>query len=67
LKRTKALRLLHFPSGQRELLCTLLSTTNDDLWKFTLPDGRTPRQAVDFIQPYLADKNKWLADGRGRT
>ena len=30
---------------------------------FPLPDGRTPRDAVDFIYPYLADKNKWLADG----
>jgi hypothetical protein len=44
-------------------LCVLLSTTNNDFWKITLPDGTTPRNAVDFIYPYLADKNQWLADG----
>ena len=66
LKRTKPYGYSIFQADNVSLLCALLSTTDDDLWKFTLPDGRTPRQAVDFIQPYLADKNKWLADGRGQ-
>lgn len=66
LKRTKPYGYSIFQADNLATLCVLLSTTNEDLWKFKLPDGRTPKQAVDFIYPYLADKNKWLADGRGK-
>ncbi|HEX4119970.1 MAG TPA: alginate lyase family protein [Verrucomicrobiae bacterium] len=66
LKRTKPYGYSIFQADNLALLCVLLSTPQEDLWKFQLPDGRTPREAVDFIYPYLADKNKWLADGRGR-
>ncbi len=63
LARTKPYGYSIFQADNVAILCVLLSTTNEDFWKFTLPDGRTPRNAVDFIYPYLADKNKWLADG----
>lgn len=66
LKRTKPYGYSIFQADNLSTLCVLLSTTNDDLWKFTLPDGRNPRKAVDFIYPYLKDKNQWLADGRGK-
>jgi len=66
LKRTKPYGYSIFQADNLALLCDLLSTPDDDLWKFRLPDGKTPRQAVDFIYPYLVDKNKWLSDGRGR-
>lgn len=66
LKRTKPYGYSIFQADNLATLCVLLSTASDDLWKFTLPDGRTPKDAVDFIYPYLADKNKWLADGRGK-
>ena len=66
LKRTKPYGYSIFQADNLAILCVLLSTTNEDFWKFTLPDGRTPKQSVDFIYPYLADKDKWLADGRGK-
>ena len=66
LKRTKPYGYSIFQADDLSTLCVLLSTPDDDLWKFTLPDGRAPRNAVDFIYPYLLDKNKWLADGRGK-
>jgi hypothetical protein len=66
LKRTKPYGYSIFQADNLSALCVLLSTPDDDLWKFTLPDGRTPRNAVDFIAPYLADKSKWLADGHGQ-
>jgi hypothetical protein len=65
-KRTKPYGYSIFQADNLALLCDLLSTPNDDLWRFQLPDGRTPRQAVEFIYPYLVDKNKWLQEGRGR-
>jgi hypothetical protein len=66
LKRTKPYGYSIFQADNLAILCGLLSTTNEDLWKFTLPDGRTPKNAMNFIFPYLADKNQWLADGRGK-
>ena len=66
LKRTKPYGYSIFQADNLAILCVLLSTGNEDLWKFTLPDGRTPKLSVNFIYPYLADKDKWLADGRGR-
>ena len=66
LKRTKPYGYSIFQADNVATLCLELSTPAENLWKFKLPDGRTPRQAVDFIYPYLADKNKWLAEGRGK-
>ncbi len=37
----------------------MLSTPQDDLWKFELPDGRGIRKAVAYLQPFLANKSKW--------
>jgi hypothetical protein len=66
LKRTKPYGYSIFQADNLATLCVLLSTTNEDFWKLTLPDGRTPGKAMEFIFPYLADKSRWLADGRGR-
>lgn len=66
LKRTKPYGYSIFQADNLATLCVLLSTTNEDFWRIKLADGRTPKNAVDFIYPYLADKNKWLADGRGK-
>ncbi len=64
LARTKPYGYSIFQADNLATLCTVLSTPSEDFWKFKLPDGRTPRQAIDFIYPYLADKTRWLADGR---
>ena len=64
LKRTKPYGYSIFQADNLAELCVLLSTPHEDFWKLALPDGRTPRNAVDFIYPYLVDKNQWLADGR---
>lgn len=66
LKRTKPYGYSIFQADNVAILCLLLSTPDDDLWKFKLPDGDTPLESTEFIYPYLADKSKWLADGRGK-
>ena len=66
LARTKPYGYSIFQADNLATLCVLLSTTNEDFWKIRLPDGRAPRQAADFIFPYLEDKHKWLADGYAR-
>lgn len=59
LKRTKPYGYSIFQLDNMATLCQLLSTPNDDLWKFELPDGRGIRKAVAFMYPYLADKSTW--------
>ena len=59
LRRTKPYGYSIFQLDNMATLCQVLSTTNDDLWTFTLPDGRSIRKAMEFMYPYLADKSKW--------
>ncbi len=66
LKRTKPYGYSIFQADNVAILCVLLSTPENDMWKFKLPDGGTPLKSTEFIYPYLADKQKWLADGRGK-
>lgn len=66
LHRTKPYGYSIFQADNTAILCVLLSTPQEDMWKFKLPDGNTPLKSVEFIYPYLADKQKWLADGRGK-
>jgi hypothetical protein len=63
LKRTKPYGYSIFQADNVAILCMLLSTSGEDLWKFKLPDGNTPLKSVEFLYPYIADKQKWLADG----
>ena len=41
------------------MICRVLSTQGDDLWHYTLPDGRGMQKAVEFLHPYIVDKSKW--------
>ncbi len=59
LARTKPYGYSIFQLDNLATLCRVLSTTNDDLWSFTLLDGRGMRKAMEFLYPYLADKSKW--------
>jgi alpha-galactosidase len=59
LRRTKPYGYSIFQLDNMATLCQLLSTPQDDLWKFELLDGRGIRKAMEFLYPYLADKSKW--------
>jgi Alginate lyase len=39
--------------------CQILSTTAENLWTYTTPEGRSIRAAMAFLFPYMADKKKW--------
>ena len=64
LARTKPYGYSTFQLGNMVTLCQVLSTSQDSLWQFQLPDGRGIHKAVEFMYPYLADKSRWLADDR---
>jgi hypothetical protein len=59
LARTKPYGYSIFQLDNMATLCQLLSTPEDDLWKFELPDGRGIRRAVARMYPFLEDKSKW--------
>jgi hypothetical protein len=59
LKRTKPYGYSIFNLDAMTTLCQILSTKEDNLWNFKTPDGRNIRKGIEFLQPYLADKNKW--------
>lgn len=59
LARTKPYGYSIFQLDNMITLCQTLSNTNQNLWDFTLPDGRGIRKAVAFMYPYLADKSTW--------
>jgi hypothetical protein len=59
LKRTKPYAYSIFQLDNMAALSQVLSTPDDDLWKFELPDGRGMRKAMAYLYPFLADKSKW--------
>jgi len=59
LRRTKPYNYSLFNLDGMGLICRILSTPEDNLWEFTLPDGRNMRKGMEFLYPYIADKSKW--------
>jgi hypothetical protein len=59
LARTKPYSYSIFSVEGMATICWVLSTTGDNLWEFTLPDGRNMKKAVQFLYPYIVDKSKW--------
>lgn len=59
LKRTKPYAYSIFQLDNMTTLCRVLSTPDEDLWSFQLPDGRGIKKGIAWLEPYLADKSKW--------
>jgi len=41
------------------MVCQILSTAEDNLWTFELPDGRGMRKAIAYMAPYIRNKRPW--------
>ncbi len=59
LKRTKPYGYSLFVIDAMAGVAQILSTPQDNLWHFTLPDGRGMSQGMDFIVPYIKNKSSW--------
>ncbi|HWL16236.1 MAG TPA: alginate lyase family protein, partial [Opitutus sp.] len=59
LARTKPYGYSIFQLDNVALLAEVLTTPAENLWQFALPDGRRVAQAVAFLAPYLADRERW--------
>jgi hypothetical protein len=60
LRRTKPYGYSLFNLDAMSILVQTLTTKQDNLWKWQLPDGRGMARAVAWMYPYIADKNKWI-------
>jgi hypothetical protein len=59
LRRTKPYGYSLFNLDAMAMVCEILSTPNDNLWAYELPDGRGMRKAMAFMAPFIADKKTW--------
>lgn len=59
LKRTKPYGYSLFNLDAFATICQILSTPGDDLWRFTLPDGRGMRRGLAYLFPYMRDRSAW--------
>jgi hypothetical protein len=59
LRRTKPYGYSLFNLDALATICQILSTPQDNLWQFTLPDGRGMKKALAYMTPYIKDKKSW--------
>lgn len=57
--RTKPYGYSIFNLDAMTMLCQILSTPKDNLWKFETSDGKSIRKGLDYLYPFIADKSKW--------
>jgi hypothetical protein len=59
LRRTKPYGYSLFNLDAFATICQILSTREDNLWKYELPDGRGIRRGMEYLYPYMKDKSAW--------
>ena len=59
MKRTKPYGYSLFNLDAMTTICQELSTKEDNLWEYTLPDGQNMKKAVGFMSPFVAKKALW--------
>ncbi|MCU0646323.1 MAG: alginate lyase family protein, partial [bacterium] len=59
LARTKPYGYSLFNLDAMAAVCQILSTPDDNLWSFQLPDGRSMKKAMEFMYPFIEDKSRW--------
>ncbi|MFZ3200427.1 MAG: alginate lyase family protein [Candidatus Acidiferrales bacterium] len=59
LRRTKPYGYCLFNLDAMSTVCQILSTPEDNLFSFALPDGRGFARAMAFMFPFIADKSSW--------
>ncbi|MFD0941540.1 alginate lyase family protein [Pedobacter boryungensis] len=60
LARTKAYGYSIFNLDAFTMICQILSTSKDNLWKFETEDGKSIQKGLNYLYPFVSDKNKWV-------
>ena len=58
-RRTKPYGYSIFNMDALATVCQVLSSKNDNLWTFQTADGRSVKKGIEFLYPYIKDKNSW--------
>jgi hypothetical protein len=59
LRRTKPYGYSIFNLDAMATICQLLSSGKDNLWNFETADGRSIKKGIEYLYPFIVDKNKW--------
>src|SRR5258706_9446398 len=59
LRRTKPYGYSIFNLDAMTTICQLLSTRENNLWGYETADGKSIKKGIEFLYPYIKDKNKW--------
>jgi len=59
LRRTKPYGYSLFNLEAMSTVCQILSTPADNLWTFQVSDGRGVGKALEYMYPYIKDKQRW--------
>jgi hypothetical protein len=59
LRRTKPYGYSLFNLDALAIAAQTLTTKDDNLWTWQLPDGRGMAKAMAYLYPYMLDKKKW--------
>ena len=59
LERTKPYSYSLFNLDALAWLAWILPNTPDNLWQYSLPDGRGLMKGINFMIPFMKDKSKW--------
>jgi len=57
--RTKPYGYSIFNLDAFTMLCQILSTPKDNLWKYETADGKSIGKGINYLYPFVADKSKW--------
>ncbi|MEI3802248.1 MULTISPECIES: alginate lyase family protein [unclassified Chitinophaga] len=59
LKRTKPYGYSLFNLDAMSTICQLLSTPDNDLWRFTADSSKSIAKGIAYLYPYVNNKNSW--------
>jgi hypothetical protein len=59
LRRTKPYGYSLFNLDAMTMVCMILSDENNDLTNYQTSDGRSLIKGIEFLYPFVKDKNKW--------
>ena len=59
LRRTKPFGYSIFNLDAMTTICQILSDKQNDLWNYQTADGRSIKKGIEFLYPFMKEKNKW--------
>lgn len=59
ISRTKPYGYSLFNLDAMATLCHVLSNAENNLWEYATPDGKCMRKGIEFLYPYVINKEKW--------